>query len=108
MKYANSTKLVLEGGPFASRYVGGRAICSDGKIRALRFRSGIADTFFSVPCSVRVNGRTVAGYATVETEEGFTNHSEDDPSVVKFIAYQYRTNAGLLPDGAWKREAVTS
>lgn len=103
MKYARNTELTLEDGPFACRYIAGRAICSDGKVRALRFRSGIADTFFSIPASVKVNGKTVAGFVTIETEEGFSTHSEGDPSIVKFIAYQYRTNRDLLPVGSWVR-----
>jgi hypothetical protein len=108
MKYANDTELVLENGPFACRYVAGRAMCSDGKVRAVRFRSGIADTFFSIPASVKVNGKTVAGFVTVETEEGWSTPSEDDPAIVKFIAYQYRKNRDSLPLGAWKREPVRS
>lgn len=101
MNYAKGTSLILENGPFASRFVKGRAICSDGIVRAVRFGAGIADTFFSIPARVTVNGRTVSGYVTVETAEGFSTATENDPAVVKFIAYQYGKNANALPEGSW-------
>jgi hypothetical protein len=45
---------------------GHRVMCSDGKIRACKM-SSTADTFFSVPASIEVNGKTVTGYVTTET-----------------------------------------
>lgn len=84
-------------------YLGGKAICSDGQVRALKRISSTADTFFSVPASVTVKGKTVAGYITVETEEGWSTATKDDPAVVKFIAYTYRKNGEMLPKGSWKR-----
>lgn len=44
---------------------GHRLLCSDGQIRAATMAS-TPDTFFSVPASVRVKGRTISGYMTVE------------------------------------------
>ena len=87
-----------------SRYVRGAAICSDGKVRALRFHSGLADTFFSVPCSVQVKGKTISGYATFETLEGYSVDTESDPVAVKFLRYDYGRNSEILPKGAWKKE----
>lgn len=81
-------------------YRGGRALCSDGKVRALARISVTADTFFSVPASVKVNGRTVSGYVTVQTVNGFDTAADDDPSVVRFVAYKYGKNADALPGGA--------
>jgi hypothetical protein len=105
MEYAEGTSLELEPGPFACGYVTGRALCSDGKVRTLRFANGgIADTFFSIPARVNVGRKTVSGYATVETLAGFTTDMPDDPAVVKFVAYQYGRNAEALPRGAWKAE----
>lgn len=107
MLYGMDTSLTPEPGPFSCGYVRGRAICADGRVRAVRFQNGgIADTFFSVPASVKVNGRTVSGYVTVETAEGWTTETADDPAVVKFVAYQYGRNADALPRGAWKRETA--
>lgn len=82
-------------------YVGGRALCSDGKVRALSRIAQTADTFFSVPASVKVDGRTVSGYVTTETAQGFTTESAGDPTVVKFVAYTYGRNADALPAGKW-------
>lgn len=123
-EYAQGTFLEMAPGPFACGYVKGRALCSDGKVRAVRFvHGGVPDTFFSIPASVkvreprgdyyslpesvqarrasgnlRVQSRWVSGYVTTETLQGFTTHdTEDDPVVVKFIAYKYGKNHDLLP-----------
>lgn len=70
--------------PWAT-YVGGKAKCSDGKIRKLKRIAICADTFFSVQASVNVGKKTVAGYVSTD-EEG-----------VKFHAYTYRKNGNVLP-----------
>lgn len=80
-------------------YVGGKALCSDGKVRTLKRISETADTFFSVPAAVTVKGRTVAGYVTVESIDGFTSTGEP---VVKFVAVKYRRNHYLLPEGTYR------
>lgn len=72
----------------------GRALCPDGKVRA--FRGGIADTFFSIPARVSTKGTTVAGYVTVETRDGYSTATEEDPAVVKFQPYTYRKNHALV------------
>ncbi len=77
-------------------YHGGRALCSDGKVRAIKRIAQTADTFFSVPASVTVKGKTVAGYVTTETLSGSSVATDDDPTVVKFVAYTYRKNGNLL------------
>lgn len=46
---------------------GHRVLCSDGVIRAASMAQ-TSDTFFSVPASVRIKGKTVTGYVT--TDEG--------------------------------------
>jgi len=48
---------------------GHRLLCSDGQVRAATLAS-TPDTFFSVPASVRVKGKTVSGYMTVEEAGG--------------------------------------
>ena len=106
MEYAYDTELVLLAGPFATGYASGRAKCADGKVRNVRFQGGIPDTFFSVPASVSVAGKTVSGYVTVETAEGWTTVTGNDPAVVKFIRYEYGKNARFLPAGAWKRASA--
>lgn len=84
-------------------YTGGAALCSDGQVRKLARISTGADTFFSIPAAVVVKGVTVAGYVTIETEEGFSTESATDIAVVKFIATVYNKNHALLPGGAWKK-----
>lgn len=84
-------------------YIRARVMCSDGTVRATHRLASTADTFFSVPCAVKVKGRTVAGYLTIETADGCTPDKPGDPSVVKFVAVTYRKNHDALPDGAWIR-----
>lgn len=49
---------------------GHRLLCADGVIRAASM-SQTADTFFSLPASIRVNGKTVTGYcATAQNYQG--------------------------------------
>ena len=108
--YALTTYLDTYDSPFGG-FVRGRAMCSDGRVRNLKRISVTADTFFSVPASVTVKGRTIAGYVGVETCQGWTTHTDegwtthgtgDDPALVKFHAYTYRKNHELLPAGSWK------
>ena len=105
-----STTTYARGTSTTSRYPWGtfvtaRVLCSDGRVRTVKRISATADTFFSVPCSVVVAGRTVAGYLTCETMEGFTCETPDDPAVVKFCAYLYRKNHDALPEGTYRATA---
>lgn len=77
-------------------YDGGAALCPDGKVRRLKRIAESADTFFSVPASVTVRGKTVAGYVTIETRDGYSTPTDDDPSVVKFVPYEYRKNGDVF------------
>jgi hypothetical protein len=95
--YAQGTELVTPDHPMACGFRSGKALCPDGKVRAVLFRNGgIADTFFSVPAAVRYKGKTVAGYVTIQTVEGYSVPSDDDPAVVKFFPYLYRKNGKLF------------
>lgn len=96
MDYAQGTRLVLESGSFAWRFVYGRAMCPDGIVRAVRFHSGIADTFFSVPASVKSKGKTISGYVTVECVSGSSVVTDNDPAIVRFVPYQYGKNANVF------------
>ena len=65
---------------------GHRVLCSDGKIRACAMAQ-TADTFFSVPASIRIKGKTVTGYVTTENEwERETGET--------FEAYAFRQHNG--------------
>jgi hypothetical protein len=77
-------------------------MCSDGRVRTLKRIAPTADTFFSIPASVTVDNRTVAGSVTVETVAGSSVATDDDPAVAKFVAYTYRRNGDALPAGLWR------
>lgn len=83
------------------------AVCSDGVERVATFTAE-NDTFFSRPARVAVKGKTVSGYITSETLDGWSTETEGDPGVFKFSAYAYGKNAGLLPRGVYKREPDAS
>jgi hypothetical protein len=93
-RYADGTELRTSG-PW-NLYVGGRALCADGEVRALARISTIADTMFSVPAAVKVKGRTVSGYVTIQARSGSDIATDEDPAVVRFRAYTYGRNAALL------------
>lgn len=97
--YADSTSVTQEF-PFG-RYLAARVMCSDGRVRTVSRISETADTMFSVRCAVRVKGRAVSGYLTIESRAGFGTPDDADPAVAKFIAHQFSRNGGLLPVGAW-------
>ena len=94
-KYALGTELTVSY-PWGIINIAGKALCSDGKVRTLKRIAETADTFFSIPASVRVAGKTVAGYVTFSTVSGSSVETEDDPAVVKFVAYTYGKNGGML------------
>lgn len=85
-------------------YRAARVLCSDGRVRATARISETPDTFFSVPCAVKVRGKTVAGYMTFECISGSSVETDDDPTVAKFIATTYNKNHALLPRGAYREE----
>jgi hypothetical protein len=68
---------------------GHRVLCSDGVVRAASM-APTADTFFSIPASVRIKGKTISGYVT--TEDG-----PDDGRVWCFR--HHSRHEGILP--AW-------
>jgi hypothetical protein len=82
-KYAHGTS-VTQRFPFGL-YVSARLLCSDGKVRPTVRLAETADSFYSVPAAVKVNGKTVSGYLTMES------------GTAKFIASSHGRNAALLP-----------
>lgn len=61
------------------------ARCPDYKIR--RGVCGIADTFSTVPARLKANGKTVAGFVTMDTDRG----------ELKFTPYKYHVNRDAFP-----------
>ena len=68
-EYGNGTS-ITQTFPFGV-FIKARMLCADGVVRTTRYIASTADTYFSVPCSVKVKGKTVSGYLTVETRDGF-------------------------------------
>ena len=69
---------------------GHRLLCSDGVIRAAEMAE-TADTYFSVPASVRINGKRISGYATCERDSkwkhevwAFRHHTNQDAPLPKW------------------------
>ena len=56
------------------RRTGHRLLCADGSIRAAELAQ-CADTFFSIPASVRINGKRISGYATCDEVDGVRVHT---------------------------------
>lgn len=68
-----------------------RAImCADG-VRRVTSWCGTPDTFFSLPCHVKVKGKTVSGFAT-------QFRRADDSHDWQFHAMRAGRNSGVLPD----------
>jgi hypothetical protein len=97
-EYADGTYLEFRG-PWHV-YAGGRALCPDGRVRSLRRIALEADTFFSVPASVAYKGKTISGYVSVETRDGYDTATDEDPAVVKFHPYKYGKNGGIFDEAA--------
>jgi hypothetical protein len=56
------------------RRTGHRLLCADGVIRAAELAQ-TADTFFSIPASIRIRGKRVSGYATTDEVDGVRVHT---------------------------------
>jgi len=96
-EYALGTSLTYRGPEPYLGYARGRAVCEDGLVRLVRFTNGgQADTFFSVPGYVRVEGKYVPGFVSVQTVDGYDTVTPDDPAVIHFTAYRYAKNASLI------------
>lgn len=89
-EYAEGTSITFRY-PFAS-YVRARVLCVDGVVRPTVRIAASADTFFSVPCAVKVKGKTVAGFLTIDDSSA--------SRVVRFHAYAYGKNGNLLPEAS--------
>ena len=82
---SNETFLTVDDSNYGG-FTGGRVLCSDGTVRALKTIERYANTFFSVHASVKVKGKTVSGWV-----------SSDDYDRIVFRANKYGKNADLLP-----------
>ena len=65
-KYGKGTS-VTQRFPWGT-YVKADVLCADGKVRTTTRIAETADTFYSVPAAVKVNGKTVSGFLTLEDD----------------------------------------
>lgn len=67
---------------------------SDCMIRRAQI-TGEPNTWSSIPARVSIGGRTIRGYVTIETIEGWSTATPDDPAIYVFVPF-----TGQLPDDA--------
>lgn len=70
-------------------YKKAKVLCSDGVLRTA-VKISEPDTFFSVPCSVKVKGVSVRGFMSFDYVNGDTT--------LIFSAFTYCQNHHMLPD----------
>lgn len=100
--YGYATRLDSERWQGGTRWIGGRAMCSDGRVRALYRCAPFPDYVGFLRATVRVQNKNIAGYVTHESAQGSQFPDDDDPCVLKFCAFTYGVNHNLLPDGLWR------
>ena len=84
-------------GPWHIDYKTTGVLCSDGVRRTAWILGREPDTFFTIPCKVKVKGKTVSGFLSSRNaifEDGFPPEEED----LVFNHYSYGKNASILPD----------
>jgi hypothetical protein len=88
------TGRIVRRGPWDIPYKAERVLCGDGVRRTVRVRE--PDTYFSLPGTVKVRGKSVSGFVSfskyVDEERG------DEVSVLTFTPYKYGKNADVLPN----------
>ena|SRR6266699_815537 len=82
-EFNNGTFLVTQG-PYSTNKQA-KVRTPEGKLRTTK-RLGEADTFFSIPASVTVHGKTVSGYVSINT----------DTNTLEFHPYKYCKNGNIF------------
>lgn len=72
---------------------GHRLLCSDGVIRAAELAE-TADTFFSTPATIRVNGKCVSGYMTITAQDDLST----DATMATYCFRHHDKHADKLPE----------
>jgi len=91
MKCNNGSESIHSTGGFGQLIKILRCPCSDGKTRTARI-TGQPDTAFSIPGSVKVNGKTVTGFVT--TAPGYIEGVKEG---FIFQPNQFGKNGDMLP-----------
>ena len=84
------------------RRCGHRLLCADGIIRAAEL-AHTADTFYSIPASIRIRGKRVTGYATCDEANGvrvhtfrpYDRHKQEHPALAWPACYSEENSAIL-------------
>lgn len=79
---------------------GHRLLCADGKIRAATL-AATADTFFSVPASVRVHGKSISGFMSTATRDGLSVGAPD-----VYVFHAHTKHADTLRDWPERRDLL--
>lgn len=88
--YPNGSRVFRTPGPFSSIARVENVPCADGKRRTFD-ASGEPDTYFSLPGSVRVNGKHVSGFVSFDS-----GAIDGRPEGFAFLAYAYGKNGAAL------------
>lgn len=87
------TGRIVRFGPYGIPYKCERVLCGDGIRRTVRVRE--PDTFFSLPGTVKVRGKSISGFVS------FTPYQDaetgDVVGVLTFTPYKYGKNGDVLP-----------
>ena len=84
------TAKILHRGPWQIAYKATDVLCSDGVRRTVNLSSE-ADTFFSIPGSVQVKGKTVSGFI-------HCYNRSDGEGDFEFVANRNAKNYDVLPN----------
>lgn len=85
--YAYGTS-ITQSYPFGI-YVSAYALCPDGRVRKVKRIAQTADSFFSIPASIKYKGKTVAGHL-------YFSNDITSPAAVMFAPYSYRKHGKIF------------
>lgn len=89
MNYGNTKVTTTQPWGIMHRH-GTKLLCSDGKIRSVAYLASTPDTFFSTPAAMRIKGKYISGYMTVEEAKLSDRRA--------YVFRQHNGNAEFLPD----------
>ena len=112
MTHSNAWLQSYKIGKYVTRYTYGHwqidykttgVLCPDGIRRTAWILGRQPDTYFTIPCKVKVKGKTVSGFVSSRShacDDGFPLDDNDEDWA--FTPNGYGKNANVLPE--WKKE----
>ena len=85
--YAYGTS-ITQSYPFGI-YVSAYALCPDGRVRKVKRIAQTADSFCTIPASIKYKGKTVAGHL-------YFSNDITSPAAVMFAPYSYRKHGKIF------------